>query len=216
MPDEPRVPEDLRELDLEVGRVGEHLSRSVEAHPAAAPPATERTVLRPYEPEHVKAQRLMAQVADPYTGRPMTRSRVAELCGIDRGTLWRWINDETRGGKRAWNEAVGRFVSEYLEGDWPLLVRVQRDEALAGKAKVGAFRNVARVLGKLGPEVVVESPTVQVEANVHAQIVVQVPDNGRSRETNPLGAGFRRVIEVGGPEGGNGDGDGAGRGEGGE
>ncbi len=145
--------------------------------------AKKREGLLPYEPAQVKAQRLMASVADPVSGKRLTKKRIAELCGVDHRTLWRWIRDPKRGGKREWYKAVESYIRDGLEADWALLVRVQRDEAISGKAKVGAFRNIARLLGRLGPEGIAEIP-----AETKTGVVIYLPDNGfgPERATEPL------------------------------
>lgn len=155
-------------------------------------PVSSRLVLLPYGPQHLKAQALMAGVLDPERedGKPIQKKRVAELCGVERETLYRWIHDEKRGGVRAWYDAVHKLVLESLRDDFPLLTRVQRDEALKGKAKVGAFRNIAKLIGAFGPDVEIVDNS-KTEVHTHAQVVVQLPDNGRSKVSNPEGLGFR-------------------------
>jgi hypothetical protein len=174
----------------------------------------EETILQPYEPKQLMAQRFMALVYDPDTGRPMNNRRVAELCHVDRTTLHRWINDPRTGGRRAWYTAVSSYVNEFLDEKWAHLVKVQLNEALTGTAKIGAFRNIARILGKIGPDVEVHAEQ-HFETNIHAQIVVRLPDNGRSKASCPDEPGRFRVYEPSadtssggnGGNGGNGDGD---------
>lgn len=156
--------------------------------------ASKRDELLPYKPKHIQAQRLMAVVVDPDTGGVMTRQRIAKLCGVDAGTLWRWIVDPSRGGKVAWYEAVGVYIKEVLEERWALMVRVQMDEALKGKAKIGAFRNIARLIEKIGPDISIQAGDV----NIQSQIIVTLPDNGRSKITCPDAPGkFKRVLKPG-------------------
>lgn len=136
--------------------------------------ATSCNELARFGPDRMKAQQLMALVADPANGRPMSRARVAELCGIDRVTLWRWINDEKTGGRPAWDDAVERYARDFLVRRIPLLLRVLQDEALHGKNKISAGRLLLQYLGR--PR---DAQAFQVTPEPSGRVVLFLPDNGR-------------------------------------
>jgi len=145
---------------------------------------------RPYETRHIKAQRLMGMVVHPDTGQMLTKEMVAEQCGVKRLTLWRWINDADFGGKYQWYREVDRYCREELHEKWALLMHVQMKEALTGRAKVGAFRNIAALLNKK-LSIAASATDVEVTTNIsiQAQVVVRMPDNGRRKSTSPDGPG---------------------------
>lgn len=160
-----------RELYEEILTEAEHAACNSEQGEESATSCNESAR---FGPERMKAQQLIALVADPDDGRPMTRARVAELCGIDRVTLWRWINDEKTGGRAAWDDAVERYARGFLVRRVPLLLRVLQDEALHGKNKVSAGRLLLQYMGRLR-----DAQDSQVNSEPPGRVVLLLPDNGR-------------------------------------
>ncbi len=85
-----------------------------DVHGKVGRPQGEKQDVLPYEWRHRRAQRLMAMVIDPATNGVLTKTRVAELCSINRKHLWKWVHDERRGGKVAWYNAVEAYAREQL------------------------------------------------------------------------------------------------------
>ncbi len=153
---------------------------------------------------------MMAYV-DPTSGRNLTQIEVAKRLKVCPETLSRWIHDESRGGRREWIMAVNRMADEELESLWPKLLRAQAQEALTGKSRVGAFKNLARCMNRIGPDMEVHQSQ---EMHAASQVLtVELPDNGRGDRAVDVQLKKRKRVlkaikaeEASGNGSGNGDG----------